>query len=43
MMLNEKKLLHDILESISSINDHLEGKRIFEKYKTNKTQRRAVK
>ena len=42
MMLNEKKLLHDILESISSINDHLEGKRIFEKYKTNKTQRRAV-
>ena len=29
-MLNEKKLLHDILESISSINDHLEGKINFE-------------
>jgi uncharacterized protein with HEPN domain len=42
MMLNEKKLLTDILESIYSINDHLEGKRIFEEYKANKTQRRAV-
>lgn len=42
MMLNEKKLLTDILESISSINDHLEGKRIFEEYKSNKTKRRAV-
>lgn len=41
-MLIEKKLLTDILESISSINDHLEGKRIFEEYKSNKTKRRAV-
>lgn len=42
MMLNEKKLLADILESITSINEHLDGKRIFEEYKSSKTKRRAV-
>lgn len=41
-MLNEKKLLADILESITSINEHLDGKRIFEEYKSSKTKRRAV-
>jgi uncharacterized protein with HEPN domain len=38
----EKKLLVDIVESINSIDEHLEGKRILEEYLTNKTKRRAV-
>jgi uncharacterized protein with HEPN domain len=38
----EKKLLADILESIESIDEHLEGKRMFQTYLANKTQRRAV-
>jgi uncharacterized protein with HEPN domain len=37
-----KKLLSDITESISSIDEHLEGRRIFEEYTANKTKRRAV-
>lgn len=40
--LEQKKLLSDILESISSIDEHLEGKRSFEEYIQNKTKRRAV-
>jgi uncharacterized protein with HEPN domain len=38
----EKKLLVDILESINSIDEHLEGKRILNDYLSNKTKRRAV-
>ena len=42
MTIEEKKLLTDIIVSISSINDHLEGRRIFDEYLKNKTKRRAV-
>ncbi|WP_448700785.1 DUF86 domain-containing protein [Mucilaginibacter sp. AW1-3] len=42
MSIEEKKLLTDILDSIASIDEHLEGRRIFEEYKSNKTKRRAV-
>jgi uncharacterized protein with HEPN domain len=38
----EKKLLVDIIESINSIDEHLEGRRILEEYLSNKTKRRAV-
>jgi uncharacterized protein with HEPN domain len=38
----EKKLLVDIIDSINSIDEHLEGRRVFEEYLTNKTKRRAV-
>ena len=38
----EKKLLLDIIESINSIDEHLEKERILEKYLSNKTKRRAV-
>ena len=38
----EKKLLADIIESINSIDDHLEGKRIIDEYLSNKTKRRAI-
>ncbi len=37
-----KKLLTDIVEAIHSIDEHLDNKRIFEEYLTNKTKRRAV-
>jgi uncharacterized protein with HEPN domain len=37
-----KKLLTDIEEAILSIDQHLDGKRIFEEYINNKTKRRAV-
>lgn len=37
-----KKLLTDIIDSVHSIDDHLEGRRILEEYLTNKTKRRAV-
>lgn len=42
MSIEEKKLLTDILNSIISIDEHLEGRRDFTEYKTNKTKRRAV-
>ena len=42
MMLQEKKLLTDIVQAVLSIDEHLEGKRIFAEYKANKTKRRAV-
>jgi uncharacterized protein with HEPN domain len=42
MSLDEKKLLSDIKECIISINEHLESKRIFGEYISNKTKRRAV-
>ncbi len=42
MMLQEKKLLADIVQAVLSVDEHLEGKRIFEEYKANKTKRRAV-
>jgi uncharacterized protein with HEPN domain len=42
MTIEERKLLTDIEEAILSIDQHLEGKRIFEEYTTNKTKRRAV-
>lgn len=38
----EKKLLVDIVESINSIDEHLEGKRILEEYLSNKTKRREI-
>ena len=38
----EKKLLVDIIDSINSIDEYLEGRRIFEEYTANKTKRRAV-
>lgn len=38
----EKKLLLDIIESINSIDEHLEGRRIIDEYLSNKTKRRAV-
>ncbi|MDE3142951.1 MAG: DUF86 domain-containing protein [Bacteroidota bacterium] len=42
MNVEEKKLLTDIQSSIISIDEHLEGRRVFEEYKSNKTKRRAV-
>lgn len=39
---DENKLLLDIIESINSIDDHLNGKRVLEEYLSNKTIRRAV-
>jgi uncharacterized protein with HEPN domain len=42
MTIEENKLLTDIKEAILSIDDHLEGRRIFIEYETNKTKRRAV-
>ena len=38
----EKKLLKDIKDAILSIDEHLEGRRIFSEYLDNKTKRRAV-
>ncbi len=38
----EKKLLKDIQDAILSIDEHLEGKRIFSQYLNNKTKRRAT-
>ena len=38
----EKKLLLDVIESIHSIDEHLEKERILEKYLSNKIKRRAV-
>lgn len=42
MSIEEKKLLSDIIESIGSIDEHLENKRLFAEYIANKTKRRAV-
>jgi len=42
MILQEKKLLADIVQAILSVDEHLEGKRIFSEYKASKTKRRAV-
>jgi uncharacterized protein with HEPN domain len=42
MTTEEKKLLTDIIIGISSIDDHLEGRRVLEEYVKNKTKRRAV-
>lgn len=42
MTTEEKKLLTDILVCISSIDDHLEGRRVLSEYVRNKTKRRAV-
>jgi uncharacterized protein with HEPN domain len=38
----EKKLLVDIIESINSIDEHLDKERVLEVYLKNKTKRRAV-
>lgn len=40
--LDQKKLLSDILECVISIDEHLERKRVFDEYASNKTKRRAV-
>ncbi len=42
MTTEEKKLLTDIHEAIHSVDEHLEGRRIFQEYQNNKTRRRAV-
>lgn len=42
MSTEEKKLLTDISTCVSSINDHLNSRRNFDEYLTNKTIRRAV-
>ena len=42
MTLEEKKLLTDIIQCIVSVDEHLEGKRVFAEYKSSKTKRRAV-
>lgn len=42
MTLEENKLLTDIQVAIESIDEHLEGKRLFSEYKASKTKRRAV-
>ena len=42
MKLEEKKLLADIVDAISSIDYHLDNERVFEDYLQNKTKRRAV-
>lgn len=42
MTIEEKKLLTDVILSISSIDEHLEGRRILDEYINNKTKRRAV-
>lgn len=42
MIREEKKLLLDIIESINSIDEHLEGRRNIDEYLANKTKRRAV-
>ena len=38
----QKKLCFDILSSISAIDEHLENKRLYSEYLSNKTKRRAV-
>jgi len=38
----EKKLLTDIIDAITSIDEHLEGRRVLEEYIASKTKRRAV-
>ncbi len=40
--LEEKKLLLDMQVAALSIDEHLEGRRVFAEYKANKTKRRAV-
>lgn len=42
MKREEKKWLHDILEAINSIDEHLEKRRVFDEYLADKTKRRAV-
>ena len=42
MSTEEKKLLTDIVLGISSIDEHLEGRRVLNEYIKNKTKRRAV-
>ena len=42
MNIEEKKLLLDIREAASSIDEHQEKRRIFSEYTANKTKRRAV-
>jgi uncharacterized protein with HEPN domain len=42
MSTEEKKLLTDILLCMSSIDEHLEGRRVLNEYIKNKTKRRAV-
>jgi len=42
MTIEEKKFLLDIKEAILSIDEHLEGRRVFSEYNASKTKRRAV-
>jgi uncharacterized protein with HEPN domain len=42
MSIEEKKLLLDIKEAVLSIDEHLEGRRVFSEYTSNKTKRRAI-
>ncbi|MHB1177541.1 MAG: HepT-like ribonuclease domain-containing protein [Daejeonella sp.] len=40
--IEHKKLFSDILKAILSIDEHLDGRRVFTEYQANKTKRRAV-
>ena len=42
MTTEENKLLTDIKDAILSIDEHLEGRRVFAEYEQNKTKRRAI-
>ena len=42
MTTEERKLLKDILESAQSIDEYLEGRRVFAEFKESKIKRRAI-
>ena len=42
MTTEERKLLKDILESAQSIDEYLEGRRVFTEFKESKIKRRAI-
>ena len=42
MTIDERKLLKDILESALSIDEYLEGRRVFAEFKESKIKRRAI-
>ena len=42
MSIEERRLLLDILESAQSIDDYLEGRRIFKEFQESKMKRRAI-
>ena len=42
MSIEERRLLNDILESALSIDEYLDGRRIFAEFKESKLKRRAI-